>query len=54
MAGCVDQVKLIGLPVLRGIVELYCVGLYGNPALALQIHIIQQLLCHIPLGDRLG
>ena len=53
MAGRIDEVQLICLPILRGIVELDGMCLNGDSALALQVHVIQQLLRHIALCNRL-
>ena len=47
----VDQVQLIGLPVGSLIVELHRPGLDGNAPLPLQVHVVQQLALHLPLGN---
>ena len=26
----------------------------GNPALALEVHVVQQLVLHLPVGNRVG
>ena len=54
MAGSVDQVEDIVLAVVRPVDEGDGVRLDGNAALALQIHIVQELVGHIAQGDRLG
>ena len=53
MAGRIDEVQLICLPILCGIVELDGMRLNGDSALALQVHVVQQLLRHIALCNRL-
>ena len=52
MSRCVDEVQHIGFAVLGGIFQAYGAGLDGDAALALQLHIIQQLIFHLTLGDR--
>src|SRR5699024_10651418 len=46
----VDEVELVGVAVLGGVVELYRTGLDGDAALTLQVHVVQQLALHVPLG----
>ena len=45
----VDEVQGIGLAVLRRVEDLYGAGLDGDAPLPLQIHVVQQLVCHLPL-----
>jgi curli biogenesis system outer membrane secretion channel CsgG len=51
VAGRVHQVELVGLAVLRGVVEAHGLGLDGDPALALDVHVIKDLLAHLALGQ---
>ena len=51
VAGGVDQVQDIGLPVFGRIVDAHRVGLDGNAAFPLDIHRVQQLLFHVAFGD---
>ena len=48
----VDEVQLIGLTILRLVIQLNGPGLDGDAPLPLQVHIVQQLICHLPLGYR--
>ena len=50
----IDQVELIGLAVLRLIVQTHGPGLDGDAALPLQVHVVQQLALHLPLGHRVA
>ena len=54
MAGGIDEVIDIVLAVLCRIIELNCARLDGDSALALEIHIIEDLRLHIARGDRSG
>ena len=49
MAGRVDQVQLVALPH-----HAHGLGLDRDPALALEIHRVEQLLAHVALGDGVG
>ena len=51
MARGVDEVELILLPVLSPVIELDRPGLDGDAPLPLQVHVVQQLALHLPLGD---
>ena len=51
VAGRVHQVELVGLAILRGVIEAHCLGLDGDAALALNVHIIKDLLAHLALGE---
>ena len=48
----VDQVELIGLPVLRLVVELDRLRLDRDAALALEIHRVEHLVLRLARGDR--
>ena len=48
MAGGVDKVKIIYLPVLSGIIQVYCPGFDGDAPFPFDIHVVQQLVLHIP------
>ena len=50
MAGRVDQVEDIVLAVVRLVVQAHGLGLDGDAALALDIHIVEHLLGHLALG----
>ena len=54
MAGRVDQVHLIGLPVVGLVFHAHRARLDGDATLTLQIHVVQQLLLHLALGDGLA
>ena len=54
MARRVNEIQLVDLPVLGGIVNLNRPGLNGNAALPLQVHVVQELIFHFPLGHRLA
>ncbi len=54
VAGGVHQVELIGLAVLGGVVEADGLGLDGDAALALDVHVIKDLLAHLALGQPAG
>ena len=47
----VDKIKNVVLPVRRLIVEADGAGLYRYPVLALKVHIVKELIGHLPLGD---
>ena len=53
VAGSVDQVQFIHLAVER-VIDRHGPGLDGNPTLALEIHVIEQLLAKLALRDRTG
>ena len=50
MARGVDEVQGIGLAVFRLIIEVDGPGFDGDAPLALQVHIVQELVLHLPLG----
>ena len=50
----VDEVEHIVLPVLRRVHQGDGVGLDGDAPFPLQIHVVQQLVLHLPQGDGLG
>ena len=54
VAGGVDQVELVGLPVGGRVEDADRLRLDRDPALALEIHRVEDLLPHVPLGDRAG
>ena len=45
----VDEVELIGLAVVRLIVQGHALGLDGDTPLPLELHGVQHLLSHLPL-----
>ena len=49
----VDEVHVIDLAVVRLVIHAHCACLDRNAALSLEIHIIEQLLLHLTLGDSL-
>ena len=51
VAGGIDEVELVGLTVLRLVVQGHAVGLDGDPALALQVHGVQDLGLHFAIGE---
>ncbi len=50
----VDEVELVGLAVLRLIEEAHGPGLDGDAPLPLQVHVVQELVHHVPLRDGVG
>ena len=52
MARRVNQIQLIDLSILRLVVQLHSAGLDGDAPFPLQIHVVQQLVFHLALGDR--
>ena len=54
MAGGVDQVQDIGMPIARGVFDAHGIGLDGDAALALDIHTVKDLRLHIALGHGAG
>ena len=54
MAGRVDEVEDIGLPVARGVFDADGVGLDGDAAFPLDIHGVEQLFLHVALGHGAG
>ena len=54
VAGSVDEIELIDLAVARGVVHLDSVRLYCYSALALKIHIVENLGGHIALRHGVG
>lgn len=52
MAGSVDQVENIGAAIGTLIVESDGLGLDGDPPFPLQVHGVQDLVAHLPLGNR--
>ena len=51
MARGVDEVQGVDLPVLRLIKQVDGPGLDGDAPFTLQVHIVQELVFHFPLGD---
>src|ERR1035438_3778771 len=51
MAGCVDEVELIGVAVMRLVHHAHGMGLDGDAALAFEIHVVQNLRLHFATGD---
>ena len=51
MTGGVDEVQHIYIPVRRAVIELYGARLYRYAALALEVHVVEQLLLHVALSD---
>ncbi len=50
MAGRVDEVQHVDFAVIRLVMQAHGLGLDGDAALTLDIHIVQHLLGHIALG----
>ena len=50
MARGVDEVQGIGLAVFRFIIKVDGSGFDGDAPLALQVHVVQELVLHLPLG----
>ena len=51
MARGIDQVEGIGFPILGLVIEPHGPGFDGNAPLPLQIHVVQQLVFHLPVGN---
>jgi len=51
VAGSVNQVELVGLAVVRRILQPHRLQLDGDAALALQVHAVEHLLLHLALLD---
>ena len=49
--GGVDQVELVVLAVLRRVGDAHGLALDGDAALALQVHLVEELLLHVARGD---
>ena len=54
VAGGVDQVELVGLAVGGGVVEAHRLGFDRDPPLPLEVHLVEELIDPLPLGDRLA
>ena len=54
MARRVDQVQLVGIAVVRLVHHAHGVGLDGDAALPLQVHVVQNLGLHLAAGHRAG
>ena len=54
MAGRVHQVELIDLPVLRLVAEADGLRLDGDAPLALELHVVEDLVGHLAVGERAG
>ena len=54
VAGGVHQVELIELAIVGGVVQADRLGLDGDPALFLNVHIIKDLLAHFTRGEAAG
>jgi hypothetical protein len=49
--GRVDEVERVGLSVAGRVPERDGAGLDRDPALLLELHVVQHLLAHVPVGD---
>ncbi len=54
VTGGVDEVQLVVLPVLGAVAHADGLGLDGDPALALELHVVEELRLRVPLADRAG
>ena len=54
MTGSINEIEGVILAVLGMIAQIHRPGLDGNAPLPLNIHIVQQLIFHIPAGNRFG
>ena len=54
MSGGVDKVELIFFAVGSGIVDGHGVRLDGDAALSFEVHIVENLVLHLALCDRIG
>ena len=48
----INEVELVGVAVVGLVVELHRPGLDGDAALLFQVHVVQKLGLHLPLGHR--
>ena len=51
MAGRVHEVELVGLAILRGVGKAHGLRLDGDPALLLDVHVVEHLLGHLAVGQ---
>ena len=54
VAGRIDQVQLVGLPVLRLVRQAHRRGLDGDAALALEVHVVEELVLLLASRERAG
>jgi hypothetical protein len=54
MTGRIDEIEGIGDTIGSRIRQAYGLAFDGDPALALDIHVIENLILKIPVGDHLG
>ena len=54
MAGGVDQVEHIIDTVVRAVIKPHGLGLDSNAPLPFQIHLVEELVLFIPVGNRAG
>ena len=54
VAGCIDQVEYIFLPVVRLVNRTDRLGFDRNAPLPFQFHVVQHLILHLPLGQKAG
>ena len=47
----IDEVELVGLAVFGGVLERDALRLYGDAALALEVHGVEHLVCHFALAQ---
>ena len=52
MAWGVDQVEGVGLTISGGVIHARRLKLDRDAALTLQVHVVQELLLHVPVGHR--
>jgi hypothetical protein len=48
---CIDHVELIALAVAGGVIKRNALRLDGDPALALELHGVEHLGLHLPIGQ---
>ena len=54
VAGRVNQVQAIFMPIARSVMQANALGFDGDAAFALQVHGIEHLRMHLALGERAG
>ena len=54
VAGCVDQVELVGRAVARPVADAHRLRLDRDAALALEVHLVEDLLLHVARSHRAG
>ena len=54
MSRRIDQIQDIFIPVLCLVDKTGCLQFYGNAPFPFQLHVVQELFLHLPLGNQAG